>query len=72
MLPGACGRDSVDLAATTIVAPSEARPRAMALPMPLLDPVTTATLPSNDMLLAYFKKSRAIFTNSSGFSSCGA
>ena len=42
MLPGACGRDSVDLAATTIVAPSEARPRAMALPMPLLDPVTTA------------------------------
>ena len=46
MVPGSMGRDSSDLAATTTWAPAAARPKAMALPMPRLDPVTITTLPS--------------------------
>jgi hypothetical protein len=34
----------------TIVAPSSARARTIALPMPLLPPVTTATFPLSVML----------------------
>src|SRR6516164_8591802 len=47
MEPGSFSLGAVLLAAMTTRQPSRARPRAIARPMPLLDPVTIATWPSS-------------------------
>ena len=43
MVPGARVRSVSERAATTILAPARAKPKAIALPMPRLEPVTIAT-----------------------------
>ena len=46
--PAACSRASWPRAASTTEAPASAKPSAMAFPIPLLPPVTMATLPSSE------------------------
>ena len=50
MVPGNMGRDSSDRAATTTYAPSSAKPIAIALPIPRLEPVTMTTFSAKDIL----------------------